>query len=94
MNDLRNLKILLKNMGMTKDVKEKLRHTGKNIIDLDSESSESNQSDQKEVSVGSVQVEEEKSAVGGNNLQETLEERLQFQIVSRSKSKERATINQ
>ena len=73
MNDLRNLKILLKNMGMTKDVKEKLRHTGKNIIDLDSESSESNQSDQKEVSVGSVQVEEEKSAVGGNNLHETLE---------------------
>ena len=73
MNDLRNLKILLKNMCMTKDVKDKIRHTGKNIIELDSESSDSSQSSQKEVSVDSVQDEAEKTAVGGNNLYETLE---------------------
>ena len=87
MNDLRNLKILLKNMCLTKDVKDKIRHTGKNIIDLDSESSDSSQSLQgpthKEVSVQSVHVEEEKAAGNnagnGNSLQETtLNERLQF----------------
>ena len=38
MNDLRNLKILLKYSLMTKDVKQKIKYTGKNVIDLDSSS--------------------------------------------------------
>ena len=39
LNDLRNLKILLKNVLMTKEIKDKISHTGKNLIDIDSESS-------------------------------------------------------
>lgn len=38
MNDLRNLKILLKYSIMTKEVKQKIKFTGKNVIDLDSSS--------------------------------------------------------
>ena len=49
LNDLRNLKILLKNSILTKEIKEKIAHTGKNIIDLDSESSESSNSGKKDV---------------------------------------------
>ena len=41
MNDLRNLKIVLKHSLMTKEVKKKLKLTGKNIIDLDTSSDES-----------------------------------------------------
>ena len=39
MNYLRNFKVVLKNSLLTKDVKEKIRHTGKNLIELDSGSS-------------------------------------------------------
>ena len=39
MNYLRNFKVVLKNSLMTKDVKEKIKHTGKNLIELDSGSS-------------------------------------------------------
>ena len=41
MNYLRNFKVVLKNSLLTKDVKQKIKHTGKNLIELDSsESSE------------------------------------------------------
>ena len=39
MNYLRNFKVVLKNSLMTKDVMEKIKHTGKNLIELDSSSS-------------------------------------------------------
>ena len=41
MNDLRNLKIMLTFSIMTRKVREKIQYTGKNIIDLDTSSSES-----------------------------------------------------
>lgn len=39
MNYLRNFKVVLKNSLLTKDVKEKIKHTGKNLIELDSDES-------------------------------------------------------
>jgi hypothetical protein len=39
MNYLRNFKVVLKNSLLTKDVKDKIKHTGKNLIELDSGSS-------------------------------------------------------
>lgn len=40
MNDLRNLKIMLTFSIMTRQVREKIQYTGKNIIDLDTSSSD------------------------------------------------------
>ena len=53
MNDLRNLKILLKNTLLTKEIKDKISHTGKNIIDLDSESSDSSNSGHRDIKFNS-----------------------------------------
>ena len=39
--DNRNFKILLNNSLMSKDIRDKIRHVEKNLIDLDSELSES-----------------------------------------------------
>lgn len=55
MNDLRNLKILLKSVVMTKEIKDKISHTGKNIIDIDSESSDSSNSGHRGIRFNSFQ---------------------------------------
>ena len=48
MNDLRNLKIMLTFSIMTRKVREKIQYTGKNIIDLDTSSDESDNPAEKE----------------------------------------------
>ena len=67
MNDLRNLKILLENTYLTNAVMDKIKHTGNNIIDLDSESSSDSHSDDKEKSLETVRFREQESAMVGNN---------------------------
>ena len=55
MNDLRNLKIIIKNTFMTKEVKRKIKLTGKNVIDLDTSSDESSDKNDSRFDTGADQ---------------------------------------
>ena len=81
MNDLRNLKIMLKSTFMTKEVKRKIKLTGKNVIDLDTSSDESND-DQLEDKANIDQANSNPS----KDLTQMVNENLELEIVSRSRN--------
>ena len=82
MNDLRNLKIMLKHSIMTKEVKKKIKLTGKNIIDLDTSSDDSSKHDS--------ELNDEENLDPANNLAQVVNDNIDLGIVSRSKSAEKA----
>ena len=82
MNDLRNLKIMLKHSIMTKELKKKIKLTGKNIIDLDTSSDDSSKHDSEQ--------NDEENLDPANNIAQVVEDNIDLGIVSRSKSAERA----
>ena len=88
MNDLRNLKIMLKHSIMTKEVKRKIKLTGKNIIDLDTSSDDDCGG---ECDSGHGDEERENPA---NALTQFVNDNIDLGIVSRSKSAEKVRVKE
>lgn len=83
MNYLRNFKVVLKNSLLTKDVKEKIKHTGKNLIELDSgESSDAISED--------TQGQEISEQEDPNDFASVFNKNLKKDLISTSKSKDKS----